>query len=292
MRLFSLALFSLWLAGCVAARGDRLELEPLADLSPRLSETSGLAVWQGGLLSHNDSGNAAELFMLSASGAITRVLPVPVSNRDWEDIAVHGDDIFLADTGNNGGRRRDLAVYRLQLEEDALQLHQRLPVAYAEQNNFQPPRHQHNFDAEALAWVDGELWLLTKRWLDEDSALYKLSTEGGEAPLVEQQRLATAMLVTGADYDAGSQTLLLLGYSRNWLDRRAWLWLYPVRDGRVEEARGRRWLLAEGGQFEGIALGEDGFIYLSREGGGSNLFRSRQPLAELLPAMAPAQPRR
>lgn len=292
MRLLSLALLALCLAGCTAARGERLELEPLADFPSRLSESSGLAAWQGGLLSHNDSGNAAELFMLAADGTITRELPVPAPNHDWEDIAVHGDDIYLADIGNNGGRRRDLAVYRLQLVEGALQLRKPLPVIYAEQSNFRPPRHQHNFDAEALAWVEGELWLLTKRWLDEDSALYKLPAEGAAAPLAEQQRLATGMLVTGADYDAGSQTLLLLGYSRNWLDRRAFLCLYPVRDGRVEEARGQRWQLSERGQFEGITLGEDGFIYLSREGGGINLFRSRQPLSELLPTAAPAQPRR
>ncbi|PSJ45719.1 hypothetical protein C7H85_10085 [Zobellella endophytica] len=292
MRLLSLALLALCLAGCAAARGERLALEPLADFPSLLSESSGLAAWRGGLLSHNDSGKPATLFALSAAGKSVRSWPVPAGNRDWEDIAVHGDDIYLADTGNNGGQRRDLAVYRLQLAAGTLQLRQRLPVAYAEQGNFRPPRHQHNFDAEALAWVDGELWLLTKRWLDEDSALYKLPAEGGKAPLIEQQRLATAMLVTGADYDAASQTLLLLGYSRHWLDRRAFLWLYPVRDGRVEEAQGRRWQLSEGGQFEGITLGEDGFIYLSREGGGSNLFRSRQPLAELLPTAAPAQPRR
>lgn len=283
MRLPFLALLALCLAGCAAARGERLELLPLADLPPRLSESSGLAAWRGGLLSHNDSGKPATLFALTADGKPVRSWPVPAPNHDWEDIAVHGDRIYLADTGNNGGRRRDLAVYRLQLAEGELQLRQRLPVAYAEQDNFQPPRHQHNFDAEALAWVEGELWLLTKRWLDEDSALYTLPAEGSEALLVERQRLATAMLVTGADYDAASQTLLLLGYSRHWLDRRAFLWLYPVRDGRVEEARGRRWRLAETGQFEGITLGEDGFVYLSREGGGSNLFRSRRPLAELLP---------
>lgn len=283
MRLLSLALLTCWLAGCALARGERLDLLPLADLSPRLAESSGLAAWRGGLLSHNDSGNAAELFRLENDGAITRVWPVPAPNHDWEDITVHGDHLYLADIGNNGGRRRDLAVYRLQLAEEALQLQKRLPVAYAEQSNFQPPRHQHNFDAEALAWVEGELWLLTKRWLDEESALYALPAEGGEAPLVERQRLTTAMLVTGAEYDAASRTLLLLGYSRNWLDRRAFLWLYPVRDGRVEEAQGRRWQLSEGGQFEGVTLGEDGFIYLSREGGGINLFRSRLPLAELLP---------
>ncbi|MCT7656237.1 hypothetical protein MBH78_19670 [Oceanimonas sp. NS1] len=98
-----------------------------------------------------------------------------------------------------------------------------LPVSYREQRNFQPPRHQHNFDAEALAWVNGELWLFTKRWLDQQSSLYRLRPNAVPSPLTEWQRLNPHMLVTGADFDAASQTLLLVGYSRNLFDRRAFV---------------------------------------------------------------------
>lgn len=282
MRLVCSALLTLLLAGCVAAQDARLELQPLADFPGELTETSGLAQWQQGFVSHNDSGNDPALFVLDDDGNITSRHAVTLDNIDWEDIAVHGDTLYLADIGNNGGRRRDLRILPLVANGDGFTPQTPIEFRYAEQHNFKPPHYQHNFDAEALTWVEDELWLLTKRWLDQQTAVYPLSPGASPALLSEQQRLNTDMLVTGADYDANTQTLLLVGYSRNWFYRRAWLWLYPVRDGRVDEAGGRRFLLSSNGQFEGIALGHDGAIYFTREGRDTNLFRSRQSLAALL----------
>ncbi|WP_116472710.1 SdiA-regulated domain-containing protein [Zobellella maritima] len=283
MHLIPLLLTLILLSGCASADSPRLALLPVADFPGRLAETSGLIAWRDGFISHNDSGNEEELFRLDAAGQILAVWPLAgVYNRDWEDITLAGDTFYLADIGNNGGHRQNLVIYQLDAETRGASLSRILPVRYAEQLSFMPAQHQHNFDAEALTWVNGELWLLTKRWLDEQTALYKLDPTTPSAPLAEQQRLNTRMLVTAADYDADSQTLILLGYGRNWLDRRAYLWLYPVRDGHVIERQGRHFILDEGGQFEGVALGADGHIYLTREGRRTNLFRSRQPLARLL----------
>jgi hypothetical protein len=270
------------LSGCVAAQGSLLELVPVADFPARLAETSGLAHWQQGFVSHNDSGNDSELFVLDGEGSVIAHRSIAATNRDWEDITVRGNTLYLADTGNNGGRRQDLNILPLAAESAHFTPLTPIPVRYAEQHNFQPPLYQHNFDAEALTWVEDELWLLTKRWLDQHTAIYKVLPTSENTSLVAQQRLNTGMLVTGADFDAKTQTLLLVGYSRSWLNRRAWLWLYPVRDGRVIEAGGRHFLLSRSGQFEGIALGHDGAIYFTREGNDTNLFRSRLPLARLL----------
>ncbi|ART83614.1 hypothetical protein CBP31_14055 [Oceanisphaera profunda] len=291
MRLILSLLMLLSLTSCGSAQGLSLELLPVARFDSRLSETSGLIRWQQGFISHNDSGNAPELFVLNDKGKISARLTVPTKNHDWEDIAAQGNTLYLADTGNNSGQRRELKILVLKLAQDTLSLASILPVAYAEQTNFQPPRHQHNFDAEALTKVDDELWLFTKRWLDQETAIYKLSTHQGAmnavratepTPLQAQQQLNTQMLVTGADFDDQTKTLMLLGYSRSWFNRHAWIWLYPVHEGRVLEHLGRKLMLSENGQFEGISLADDGFIYVTREGRGTNLFRSQQTLATLM----------
>ncbi|NHI01824.1 hypothetical protein [Oceanimonas sp. MB9] len=276
------ALMLLLLTACAGAGSPRLALDPVGSFPAALSESSGLVAWPGGFVSHNDSGKAAELFVLNQRGGLVRRLPVPAPNRDWEDIARHGNILYLADTGNNGGRRRDLRIFSLRLVDDGVTPPEVLPVSYREQRNFQPPRHQHNFDAEALAWVNGELWLFTKRWLDQQSSLYRLRPNAVPSPLTEWQRFNPHMLVTGADFDAASQTLLLVGYSRNLFDRRAFVWHYPVRNNQVVEHAGRGYRLSETGQFEAIALGADGHVYVSREGLAPQLFRSRQPLTSLL----------
>lgn len=280
---FIFLLWSIFLLGaCITAQGQSLLLDPIATFNSRLAETSGLVHWQQGFISHNDSGNDPELFMLSPEGNIIARLPVIAGNHDWEDIAIRGNTLYVADTGNNKGRRRDLSILPLTLLRDQLQVQPLLPVTYAEQSQFQPAPHQHNFDAEALTWVADELWLFTKRWLDQKTAIYNVPTTGDPAPLSARQRLNTAMLVTGAEFDAQTNTLLLLGYSRSWWNRTAWIWLYPVQDGHVQESQGRRLQLNKRGQFEGIALGRDGFIYVTRESHDINLFRSRQSLTDLL----------
>lgn len=174
-------------------------------------------------------------------------------------------------------------------ETDQLTPDAALPIAYAEQTHFQPAPYQHNFDAEALTWVQDELWLFTKRWLDQETAIYKVPTNGARhsaaadpVALHAQQRLNPKMLVTGADFDNQTNTLMLLGYSSSRFNRHAWIWLYPVQDGQVLEHLGRQFLLNEKGQFEGISLSQDGFIYVTREGWRTNLFRTRQTLSQLL----------
>jgi hypothetical protein len=55
-------------------------------------------------------------------------------NIDWEDIAIDGDTLYIADVGNNANARRDLAVYAVKEPnpEATLQAHalKRIPVAY------------------------------------------------------------------------------------------------------------------------------------------------------------------
>ncbi|MBO1520210.1 hypothetical protein [Oceanisphaera pacifica] len=259
----------LLLTGCTTAYSQSLTLEPLSRFNKQLAETSGLISWQQGFISHNDSGHHAALFILTIDGEIIDQRPVAADHNDWEDIAVRGNTVYLADIGNNHGRRRDLSILPLTLHQN-------------EQSHFKPPPHQHNFDAEALTWVDDELWLLTKRWLDQKTTLYKVPTTANTRPLKAWQQLNPKMLVTGAEFDKQTSTLLLLGYSRSWWHRKAWVWLYPVKNGRVLEHQGKRLQLSENGQFEGITLGQDGFIYVTREGNSTNLFRSHLSLTDIL----------
>lgn len=298
MRRFCFLLFFLLLASCGLAPDTRLSLQPVAHFDTSLAETSGLIRWQRDFISHNDSGNGPDLFILDKAGKLLARMPVAANNHDWEDITVHQDKLYIADTGNNLGRRRELSILVIPFDtaarqQDRLSLESTLPVAYAEQRHFQPAPYQHNFDAEALTWVNDELWLFTKRWLDEKTDIYKVPTASQSEtsdqptpPLHAQQRLDPQMLVTGADFDTQTNTLILLGYSRSWFNRQAWIWLYPVQDDKVIEQLGRKYLLSKTGQFEGVTLGDDGLIYVTREGWRTNMFHTELTLRQLLTAPA------
>jgi hypothetical protein len=69
---------------------------------------------------HNDSGNAAEIFALDATGRVLAVVPITrATERDIEDIATGpcpgGDCLYLADIGDNFAVRGFVTIHRLPL---------------------------------------------------------------------------------------------------------------------------------------------------------------------------------
>lgn len=87
---------------------------------PDLPEASGLAVSRrhpGILWSHNDSGNAAVLFALDATGSVRARIKLPISTRDWEDISAgrcaNTNCLYVADIGDNQRVRSDVRIHRL-----------------------------------------------------------------------------------------------------------------------------------------------------------------------------------
>ena len=84
------------------------------DLPQTVKETSGLLVVDGKIITHNDSGDAANLYELdSVTGNLLRTINITnATNVDWEDIALDDTHIYVADIGNNNGNRTDLTIYK------------------------------------------------------------------------------------------------------------------------------------------------------------------------------------
>ena len=87
-----------------------------------LVEISGLAASRinaGVLYIHNDSGNPNQVYLTDAAGSDLGTLTLtPVSNRDWEDIAVGPGPIpgksyvYIADIGDNDSKYPSVFIYR------------------------------------------------------------------------------------------------------------------------------------------------------------------------------------
>lgn len=140
---------------------------PLIPLPPELHESSGVVPIfgeDGVFWSHNDSGGTAELFAVSASGALLgRVRVAGAENVDWEDLAAgpcpgveEGRCLYIADTGDNVERRDDPALYRVRepaVGDSVTAPAQRFPLRFPH-----GPR-----DVEAIYLLPGErLFLVTK----------------------------------------------------------------------------------------------------------------------------------
>jgi hypothetical protein len=127
-----------------------------------LPEASGVAASRrtpGLFWAHNDSGGPV-IFAIDAGGAVKgRVRVTDASVDDWEDIAVgpcaEGSCLYIADTGDNGGEREQITVYRVSEPAPG-------ESATAPARAFHAAYPDGAHDAEALFVAGDDLFIVTK----------------------------------------------------------------------------------------------------------------------------------
>ncbi len=260
--------------------------------SPPIPESSGVAVsrcYPGVLWTHNDSGDGPMLYATNLAGNdLGRYLVPGATNRDWEDMALapcpdrKGDCLYLADTGDNAERRRQVALYAVP-EPSARPLRagndeSARVTARARALTVRYPDRAH--DVEAL-WVnpDGSAELVTKgmsgpilRYLipptawDRDTATARLLDT---LALVPQRALGR--LVTGAAISPRGNRVVLRTYTELYFFRRP-------DDRRLVPDGAPCWLGTLQPQGEGVAFLDDSTLVLTSEGvlgQGGPIFRVR-----------------
>ncbi|WP_124978770.1 hypothetical protein [Nonlabens xiamenensis] len=194
-----------------------IAVEQVARLSADLTETSGLEVWNGQLVTHNDSGDGPSLYFLNEQGQETyRVTYLNLTAVDWEDIAQDENYMYIADVGNNSGDRRDLTIYRLPVTEilNTELVAETLGINYLDQTDFSRRDQNHGFDAESLVALNGELYLFSKDWKDQNTQIYPIDQLNPEQSLSPVASYAVKGLITGATHNQRG-TIMLCGYDFN-----------------------------------------------------------------------------
>ncbi|HEV2734240.1 MAG TPA: hypothetical protein VGV85_05345 [Longimicrobiaceae bacterium] len=150
--------------GAAAATTTCQVVESSIRLPEDVAESSGLAesrVRPGVFWTHNDSGGDPVLYAVNAAGQLLGTVRVTgAENKDWEDVAVGpcpgGSCLYIGDTGDNNGKRKDVEVYRVP---------EPLPTATATApaQRFKLRYPQQSRDSEAMFVLpDGTLYLITK----------------------------------------------------------------------------------------------------------------------------------
>jgi len=157
-------------------------------LPAELSEISGLEKLNDStLLAINDGGNDPVLFLLNLSGQIIRQVKVSNAyNTDWEALAIDEKYVYIGDFGNNMNERKDLCIYRVN-RQDIATLNEvtaeKMSISYKEQSAFPPMDQERYFDAEAMTFFEGQLWIFTKnstKPFDGKSFMYMVQFEANE----------------------------------------------------------------------------------------------------------------
>jgi hypothetical protein len=241
-------------------------------LSP-VVELSGLVASRrqsGVLFAHNDSGDSARFWALSATNAaILQEFTVQgATNRDWEDLGYGpcgdaGTCLFLGDIGDNNRVRTDYAVYVVpepQVTSGGAMMSvpgERLPFQY-------PNAERHNAESLIVDPSSGRPYVLTKEPGGQASLVFRFPlplTPGTQVTLEPVATLPvptpTDLQLTGADVSPCGDALLLRMYNRL---------VMLTADGGLESAftaAPQSVPVAQEGQGEAVAFSADGRSYFT-----------------------------
>ena len=195
-------------------------------LHEKLKEISALEYEDGHFWGLNDSGGEAEIYKFnSETGKIVQTVSIAnATNRDWEEMTMNDDYIFIGDFGNNEGKRKDLTVYYIKRSEigngaqESLNA-QKIEFNYPEQTNFNPGNRKTDFDCEAMFYYNGKLHLFTKEWTNLATTHYTLEIKSGKQQAKKIETFKTNYLVTGAHIDANpisnTNGFYFIGYTQD-----------------------------------------------------------------------------
>ncbi|XOV66312.1 MAG: hypothetical protein ACFHU9_11800 [Fluviicola sp.] len=195
-------------------------------LSDKLKEISGLELLNDStLIAFNDGGNKSEIYLLSLEGEILRTVNIlDTKNRDWEDIAIDNEYVYIGDIGNNNNDRDSLAILRIKisdiLNKEDVEV-ETIKFRYKEQKSFPPEDAALFYDAEGMSVCNDSIWIFTKdrsKPFQGLSLVYKIPLEPGEYEVSVSHRITIGYDgwwkdgVTAADYYNGQ--FYLLTYNR------------------------------------------------------------------------------
>jgi len=196
------------------------------ELPKEINETSGLEIINNNFITHNDSGGDPVVYEFNQNGVIINRYNINgdsgynLENVDWEDLGADGEYLYIADTGNNFGTRKDLKLIKVDPSNN-FQAVNEINISYKDQESFLP-KLRHKFDAEGLTIIDDQIALFSKDRDSLNTEIYFIPTDGG--PLSSINTFNVKALITGADYDNNLGLLALISYDS---DGNQYIILFP-----------------------------------------------------------------
>lgn len=141
-------------------------------LYPIVNEISGIAdskVNPGYLWGQEDSGNPPQLYLISHDGTVSKKIYIKgVTNRDWEDMALSGGDIYIAETGDNNQVFTEYSFYKFPEPLSTIDTIQAVDVI-----RFKYADGSHDAEAFLIDPASKDIYIITKR--DNPSKIFKLA---------------------------------------------------------------------------------------------------------------------
>ena len=231
-----------------------LELTPCGEVDiPEISGLCPCTTRAGYFWTLSDSGNPPRVYAVNARGerAGPGVEVRGAVNVDWEAVTAANGRLYVGDLGNNRSNRPSLTIYELR-EPDPV----RSDPAFVDRTyylHFPDLTDKLEFDCEALFFLRGKLWVLTKHRTASgapgtSTRLYRLD----EDLVMVQERDGLDGFVTDAAISPDGKELAVLTLGRG-IYATVWLFALPEQGDQLLSGQPRSVQLRNAGQCEAIA---------------------------------------
>ena len=238
------------------------------ELPKEINETSGLEIINNNFITHNDSGGDPVVYEFNQNGVIINRYNINgdsgynLENVDWEDLGADGEYLYIADTGNNFGTRKDLKLIKVDPSNN-FQAVNEINISYKDQESFLP-KLRHKFDAEGLTIIDDQIALFSKDRDSLNTDIYFIPTNGGLLSSINT--LNVKALITGADYDNNLGLLALISYDS---DGNQYIILFPNFNPKGKNSFKKFKIPIDKSQMESIKIINKNEFWITSEDEGS-----------------------
>jgi len=204
------------------------KLTIITELPKELNENSGIASFNTkNVWFIEDGGNTDNIYQLDYQGKIIKKLDVKgAKNKDWEDLTKDNKgNVYIADTGNNENKRKDLVIYKIpnpEIEKGDKIHSEAIHFYYPEQEKFPPKKDSLFYDAESIFYNNNQLYIVTKNRshpFNGEAFVYKIPAVQGnhKAELVDTLNFCkewNLCQITSAEISPDGSKLVLLSYGK------------------------------------------------------------------------------
>lgn len=180
-------------------------------LEPMIGEISGIAdskINRGFLWGEQDSDKPPLIFLIGHDGKVKKHIYIKgATNRDWEDMTLSGDQIYLGDIGDNSLKRKSYFFYYFKEPKAATDT-----VYQVNMIRFKYPDKSHNAEAFLVDKSTKDIFIITKN--DNPSQIYKLSPpyNNGEIKTAEKVGQLNYSEVVSACQSSDGKEIILKTY--------------------------------------------------------------------------------
>ena len=159
---------------------------------------------------HNDSGDKPRIYLIDHSGKLKATVTLPVTQRDWEDIAYGKGYIYIGEIGDNNAQYTDKSVHRFREPKVDTAKYQEIMIDQVETMHFKFSDRQRDCETMMYDPTTDHLAFVTKREL---SALlyttpFKATAKGEVIEVAPATTLPIAMTTAGDISDDGKRIIV------------------------------------------------------------------------------------